>query len=59
MQKLEALKEEGQRFLEDTGYGKLDDLAMINANTYMRGLKEGMRLAQAAGADKQPEPVTV
>lgn len=43
---IEELKKDGERFLNTTNYEDLDDLAKINVNTYMRGLKEGMRLAE-------------
>ena len=48
MKKLEELKTEGQKFL-DGGYQDLDDAAKLIANSYMRGLKDGKRLAEQAG----------
>lgn len=57
MQRLKSLEEEGQRFLEDTGYGELDDLAKMNANAYMKGLKDGKALASMEV--EKPDPAAV
>lgn len=51
MNNLEHIKEEGADFLK-TGYADLPDLAKMNVNAYMRGLKEGMALAFAQQAEK-------
>ena len=55
---IEELKKDGERFLNTTNYEDLDDLAKINVNTYMRGLKEGMRLAEKS-RDAKKELATV
>ena len=50
----------GENFLKTTHYTDLDDLAKINANTYMRGLQDGMRLAEKSGnGTAKPELVPV
>lgn len=51
MQNIDKLKNEGADFLK-TGYADLPDLAKMNVNAYMRGLKEGMALAFAQQAEK-------
>lgn len=58
MANIEELKKDGERFLSTTNYEDLDDLAKINVNTYMRGLKEGMRLAEKS-RDAKKELATV
>lgn len=58
MANIEELKKDGERFLNTTNYEDLDDLAKINVNTYMRGLKEGMRLAEKS-RDAKKELATV
>ena len=50
MANVEELGKEGENFLKMTHYTDLDDLAKINANTYMRGLQDGMRLAEKSGS---------
>ena len=52
MQMMEELKAEGQQFL-DGGYQELDEPAKMIANSYMRGLKDGKRLAETAEERKE------
>lgn len=60
MANVEELRKEGENFLKMTHYKDLDDLAKINANTYMRGLQDGMRLAEKNGnGTMKPELVPV
>ena len=54
VEKIKDLQEEGERFLQKSHYEELDDLAKINANTYMRGLKEGMRIAEKSRKESVP-----
>lgn len=51
MNRVEELKSEGQQFL-DCGYRDLDDSAKLVANSYMRGLKDGKRLAENAQSEE-------
>lgn len=56
MANFEELKREGEDF-RDSGYGELPELAKIQVHTYMRGLKDGMKIA--GEAEKEKEPVAV
>lgn len=46
MNNLEKVKEEGKAFLE-SGYADLPEVAKMNVNAYMRGIKDGMAFALA------------
>ena len=59
MANIEELKKDGARFLNTTHYADLDDLAKINANTYMQGLREGMRLAEKSRDAEKKELAAV
>lgn len=45
MKEFEELKREGEEF-RDSGYGELPEQAKIQVITYMRGLKDGMKIAK-------------
>ena len=46
MNNLEKEKEEGKSFIE-RGYADLPEVAKMNVNAYMRGIKDGMAFALA------------
>lgn len=52
---LEELKREGEIF-RDSGYGELPEQAKLQVITYMRGLKDGMKIAKE---EDKKEPVAV
>ncbi len=60
LKNFEELKREGENF-RDSGYGELPELAKLQVHTYMRGLKDGMRIAgEAEKKDtEERQPVAV
>lgn len=55
MQNMKTLETEGQAFLEI--YQGLPDTAKMNVNAYMRGLKDGRRMAITENKEKEPVAV--
>lgn len=56
MANLEQLKREGEEF-RDSGFAELPKPAQIQVLTYMRGLRDGMKIAQESGDKKEPVAV--
>lgn len=55
--RLAELEKEGNDFLNETGYTDLPELAKMNVNAYMRGMKEGMALAMKQKTEHQDDAV--
>lgn len=51
MQNMKTLETEGKAFLEI--YQGLPDMAKMNVNAYMRGLKDGRRMADTENKKKE------
>lgn len=56
MANLEELRREGEDF-RDSGFTDLPETAQLQVLTYMRGLKDGMKIAQESGEKKEPVAV--
>lgn len=57
MANYEEVVKECNSFLDGTGYRDLPEAAKLQVNTYMRGLKDGMKIAQESGEKKEPVAV--
>lgn len=44
-------------FLDEKGYRDLPEAAKLQVNTYMRGLRDGMKIARESGDKKEPVAV--
>lgn len=53
MPKYRELLTEGQKFLDDSHFLELNEPAKLSAISYMRGLKDGARLAEGSEDRKQ------
>lgn len=58
MAKYKELLTEGQKFLNDSHFLELNEPAKLSAISYMRGLKDGARLAEGKKS-KEPEQAVV
>lgn len=56
MKSFEELKREGEDF-RDSGFADLPEIAKLQVNTYMRGLRDGMKLAKESEEKKEPVAV--
>ena len=56
MENLEELRREGEEF-RDSGFADLPESAQLQVMTYMRGIKDGMKIAQESGEKKEPVAV--
>lgn len=52
----EELRREGEDF-RDSGFTELPKPAQLQVLTYMRGLQDGMKIAQESGEKKEPVAV--
>lgn len=57
MANYEEVVKECNSFLDGTGYRDLPEAAKLQVNTYMRGLKDGLRIAKESGEKKEPVAV--
>lgn len=57
MAKYEEMVKECNYFLDEKGYRDLPEAAKLQVNTYMRGLRDGMKIAQESGEKKEPVAV--
>ena len=57
MAKYEEMVKECNYFLDEKGYRDLPEAAKLQVNTYMRGLRDGMKIAQESGDKKEPVAV--
>lgn len=56
MKGFEELKHEGEEF-RNSGFAELPEPAQLQVLTYMRGLKDGMKIAKESGEKKDPVAV--
>lgn len=54
MTKLDELRKECESFFAG-GYGNLPELAKLNVNAYMRGIKDGITLTLKIQCEDEPE----
>lgn len=59
MAKYDDLITEGQEFLYTSRFLELNEPAKLSAISYMRGLKDGERLANETKKSKEPNPAAV
>lgn len=59
MAEYKELLMEGQKFLDDSHFLELNEPAKLSAISYMRGLKDGARLAKESKESKKPELAAV
>lgn len=57
MAQYEEMVKECNYFLDEKGYRELPEAAKLQVNTYMRGLRDGMKIAQESGDKKEPVAV--
>ena len=57
MAQYEEMVKECNYFLDEKGYRELPEAAKLQVNTYMRGLRDGMKIAQESGEKKEPVAV--
>ena len=57
MAQYEEMVKECNYFLDEKGYRDLPEAAKLQVNTYMRGLRDGMKIAQESGDKKEPVAV--
>lgn len=57
MEKYEEMVRDCSYFLDEKGYRELPEAAKLQVNTYMRGLRDGMKIAQESGEKKEPVAV--
>ena len=57
MAQYEEMVKECNYFLDEKGYRDLPEAAKLQVNTYMRGLRDGMKIAQESGEKKEPVAV--
>lgn len=57
MAKYEEMVKDCNCFLDEKGYRELPEAAKLQVNTYMRGLRDGMKIAQESGEKKEPVAV--
>lgn len=56
MANFEELRREGEDF-RDSGFAELPEPAQLQVLTYMRGLKDGMKIARESGEKQDPVAV--
>ena len=56
MANFEELRREGEDF-RNSGFTELPEPAQMQVLTYMRGLRDGMKIAQESGEKKEPVAV--
>lgn len=57
MAKYEEMVKDCNYFLDEKGYRDLPEAAKLQVNTYMRGLKDGLKLAKESEDKKEPVAV--
>lgn len=57
MAQYEEMVKECNYFLDEKGYRELPEAAKLQVNTYMRGLRDGMKIARESGEKKEPVAV--
>lgn len=57
MAKYDEIVRDCNYFLDEKGYRDLPEAAKLQVNTYMRGLRDGMKIAQESGDKKEPVAV--